>query len=134
MRWKRLALILIVIAAVIACVIIAYFLYNNLQSNLPDLVEISKQSAKVQSYIEQHPNAEYEVTKCYLTTNGMVHTVDENWEPKELRGSTGGEPMDGKDHYCWTVFWHDPTSWIEHIVNVYIDKDILEIVLVTEAW
>lgn len=128
--WKRLALILVVVAAV-AFAVVGYFLYFGVQH---DLAEISKQSPTVQSYLEQHPNAEYEVTKCYLTGDGRVYAVDEDWKLKEFRGSAGGEPMDGKDHYCWLVGWHDPTSMIEHIVDVFIDKDVLEIVLVTEAW
>lgn len=61
--WKRLALILVVVAAV-AFAVVGYFLYFGVQH---DLAEISKQSPTVQSYLEQHPNAEYEVTKCYLT-------------------------------------------------------------------
>jgi len=132
MRWKRLALIVIVVAVVVAFAgIVGYYWYNSSQ---PNLAEISKQSPVVQDYLNQHSKAEYMVTKCYLAANGMVYEVDENWELGELRGSASGEPVDGRDHYCWVVHWYDPTSMIEHVVDVFIDRDVLEIVLVTEAW
>jgi len=129
-RGKKLALTLVVVIIFVGG-ILGYLLYSAMQ---PNLSEISKQSPRVQSYLQQHPNAKYELTKCYLATNGTVYDVDENWRPKEVRGSAGEEPMDGKGHYCWVVHWYDPTSMIEHIINVWIDKDTLEIILVTEAW
>jgi len=53
----------------------------------------------------------------YLTADGMVHAVDDNWKLKELLGSASDKPADGKVHYCWVVQWHDPASMIEHIVK-----------------
>lgn len=132
MRWKRLPLILVVVAFVVVAGVVGYFWYNN--SLQPDLVEISKQSPVVRSYLEQHPNATYTVGKWYLTSDGMIYTVDYNWKSVELKGSAGEEPVDGRNHYCWAVHWNDPTSMIEHIVDVYVDKDVLKIVLITEAW
>jgi len=129
-RRKKLALTLVAVAIVVGGVL-GYSLYSAMQ---PNLSEISKQSPKVQSYVQQHPDAKYEVSKCYLAANGTAYEVDEYWSPKEVVGSAVEQPIDGKDHYCWIVHWYDPTSMIEHIINVWIDKDTPEIILVTEAW
>jgi len=130
MVWKYLALTAAVVVAVAS--VAGYFYYLTTQQH--HLIEISKQSSRVQSYLNQHPSAKCDITKRHLTADGMVHAVDDNWKLKELLGSAGDEPADGKDHYCWVVQWYDPTSMIEHIVNVFIDRDSLEIILVTEAW
>jgi hypothetical protein len=63
----------------------------------------------------------------------MAYTVYDNWQLKGLSGSLGSPPKDGSNHYCWVVHWYDPTSIIEHIVNAFIDRDNLQIILVEEA-
>jgi len=130
MVWKYLAIIAAVVVAVAS--VVGYFYYLSMWQR--HLIEISKQSSRVQSYLNQHPSAKCDITKKYLTAVGMVHAVDDDWKLKELLGSAGDKPADGKDHYCWDVQWYDPTSMIEHIVNVFVDRDSLEMVLVTEAW
>ena len=124
------------IALVAALLIVAYLLSCMFQiqhTNYVKIAEISKQDPRVQEYLKQHPNAKYEVRKAYLTSDGMVYFVDENWNLKELAGSAISKPLDGKDHYCWVVHWYDPSSTIPHIVNVFIDKETLKIVLIEEA-
>ena len=126
-----------VIATVFAVVGIAlsYVFYYHLSRNLVEVkaIRVSKQSPAVQRYLRWHPNAQSEVGKRYITSDGIVYSVDDNWELIRNEGSAN-EPIDGKDHYCWEVFWHDPTCLISHIVYVMIDKDSWEIVLVDEAW
>jgi len=126
---KSSAIVLVVI--VVAATVLGYFYFSRIQQD--NLIEISKQSQEVQSYLNQHPNATYNIGKSYLTADGMAYTVYDNWQLKELSGSLGSSPKDGSNHYCWVVHWYDPTSIIEHIVNVFIDRDNLQIVLVEEA-
>jgi len=126
---KKLAMILIV--GVGFSIAAAYLYYSSLQQD--NLVEISKQSPLVQNYLTQHPNATHNIVKSYITSEGILYTVYENWELKEQTGSVGASPQDGKDHNCWIVHWYDPTSMIMHRVTVFIDRDSLQIILVTEA-
>ena len=125
---KKLAIILIV--GVGFSLAAAYLYYSSLQQH--NLVEISKQSPLVQNYLTQHPNATHNIVKSYVTSEGMLYTVYEDWELKDEAGSVGASPQDGKDHHCWIVRWYDPTSMIMHRVNVFIDRDSLQIILVTE--
>ncbi len=100
-----------------------------------DLAAISKQNRTVQSYLEHHLNAKYEIRKWYLTSDGRVYAVDKNWKIEHFIGSVGPErPIDNRNHYCWVVHWYDPNIGIPHIVDVFIDKETLEIVLAVEAW
>jgi len=90
------------------------------------LVEISKENSTV--YLEMHPNATYSISRAYLTFDGLVYQVDENWKIKNAENVAGigpGKPVDGKDHYCWVVRWYDPNPdmAINHTVYVYIDRD-----------
>jgi len=127
---KNSVIILVVIVSVAA--VIGYSYYSYTQRN--SLAEISKQSSIVQNYLNQHPNATYSIRKSYLTADGMEYTVYDNWEKKELSGSVGSSPIDGNNHYCWVVHWYDPKSMIIHTVNVFIDRDTLQIILVTEGF
>jgi uncharacterized membrane protein YebE (DUF533 family) len=121
----------VLIAVVVAVAALGYFYFSHTQQN--NLVEISKQSQIVQSYLGQHPNATHDIRKSYLTADGMAYTVYDNWQLKELSGSVGSSPKDGSNHYCWVVHWYDPTSIIGHIVNVFIDRDSSQIEVVEEA-
>ena len=125
---KKLAIILIV--GVGFSLAAAYLYYSSLQQD--NLVEISKQSPLVQNYLTQHPNATHLIAKSYITSEGILYIVYEDWELKNEAGSVGASPQDGKDHHCWIVCWYDPTSMIMHRVNVFIDRDSLQIILVTE--
>lgn len=102
------------------------------------LVEISKQHPSVKKYLEIHHNATCDIRRVYLASDGMVYQVDKHWKIKDFGSvaSIGGKPVDGKDHYCWVVHWYDPTPevGIDHIVDVYIDRDSYDIVFVQEAW
>ncbi len=120
-------------ASVVALFIAACLLLYVSLSPPTDYAEISKQDPKVQRYLKQHPNAKYDVRRAYLTADGMVYAVDENWNLKRLMGSAGSEPVDGKDHYCWVVHWYDPSPGVPHIIDVFIDKETLKIVLIVEA-
>ncbi len=123
--------------ALIAALIIALYLLSYMfqipHTNYAKIAEISKQDPRVQNYLKQHSNAKYKVIKAYLSSDGVVYMVDENWKPKGLGGSIAGKPIDGKDHYCWIVHWYDPSPGVPHIVDVFIDKETLKIVLVIEA-
>ena len=121
----------VLIAVVVTAAALGLFYFSHTQQN--NLVEISKQSQIVQSYLAQHPNATHDIRKSYLTADGMAYTVYDNWQLKELSGSVGSSPKDGSNHYCWVVHWYDPTSIIGHIVNVFIDRDSSQIVVVEEA-
>lgn len=121
----------VLIAVVVAVAALGYFYFSHTQQN--NLVEISKQSQIVQSYLAQHPNATHDIRKSYLAADGMAYTVYDNWQLKELSGSVGSSPKDGSNHYCWVVHWYDPTSIIGHIVNVFIDRDSPQIVVIEEA-
>lgn len=125
------SLVIVLVAVVVATAVLGYFYFSDRQQD--SLVEISKQSQIVQSYLNQHPKATYNIRKSYLTADGMAYTVYDNWQLKELSGSVGSSPKDGSNHYCWVVHWYDPTSIIEHIVNAFIDRDSLQIVIVEEA-
>jgi len=125
---KTSAIILVVIVA--AAGTIGYIYYSETQKS--SLLEISKQSMTVQNYLTQHPNATYEIDKLYLTADGEAYSVYDNWALNKLVGDVVGEPVDGKEHFCWVVRWHDPTSMIMKRVNVFIDKNNLQIVLVEE--
>ncbi len=125
--WKTSAIILVVIVG--AAGVIGYIYYSETQKS--SLVEISKQSIKVRDYLTQHPKATYEINKLYLTADGIAYSVYDNWGVDKFVGSVG-EPTDGKEHYCWVVRWHDPTSTIMSRVNVFIDKNSLQIALVEE--
>ncbi len=96
------------------------------------IVNISKQHPDVKKYLEQYPNATYNIRRVYLTSDGLVYQVDEQWRVKDFEsvGSVGGKPVDGKDHYCWAVCWSNPEPGIEHVIVVFIDKDSYEIVFV----
>lgn len=124
-------IVIVSVAVVVIAVVSGYFYFSQIHQN--DLVEISKQSQVVQSYLTQHPNATHDIRKSYLTADGMAYTVYDNWQLKELSGSVGSSPKDGSNHYCWVVHWYDPTSIIGHIVNVFIDRDSSQIVVVEEA-
>jgi hypothetical protein len=121
----------ILIAVVVTVAALGLFYFSHTQQN--NMVEISKQSQIVQSYLAQHPNATHNIRKSYLTADGMAYTVYDNWQLKELSGSAGSSPKDGSNHYCWVVHWYDPTSIIGHIVNAFIDRDSSQIVVVEEA-
>lgn len=125
---KTSAIILVAIVGIAGA--IGYFYYSETQK--VSLVETSKQSTKVRNYLTQHPNATYNICKSYLAADGKVHSVYDNWALNELVGSAE-EPTDGKDHYCWVVYWYDPTSAIMNRLNVFIDRDSLQIVLVEET-
>ena len=93
------------------------------------LVEISKQHPIVKKYIEMDLNATYSIKRCYLTADGSVYEVNENWEienPENVAG-IGGKPIDSKDHYCWVVCWYVPVPdmAIDHTVYVYIESGTL---------
>ncbi len=111
---------------------------SNSDNKEQKLVEISIQHPYVKKYIEIHPNAIYSIRRVYLTFDGTVYEVDEDWEVKDFENVTGidGKPVDGKNHYCWVVHWSipPPEVGIEHIVDVYIDRDSHNIVFVEEAW
>lgn len=71
----------------------------------------------------------------YLTSEGLVYQVNGNWKIKDFENvSSTGKPADGKDHYCWVVYWYDPTPEVAmpYTVDVYIDSSY-EVVLVQEA-
>ena len=85
---KKLAMILIV--GVGFSIAAAYLYYSSLQQD--NLVEISKQSPLVQNYLTQHPNATHNIVKSYITSEGILYTVYENWELKEQTGSVGASP------------------------------------------
>jgi len=121
----------VLIAVVVTAAALGLFYFSHTQQN--NLVEISKQSQIVQSYLAQHPNATHDIRKSYLTADGMAYTVYDNWQLKELSGSVGSSPKDGSNHYCWVVHWYDPTSIIGHIVNAFIDRDSSQIVVIEEA-
>ncbi|MDF2956650.1 MAG: hypothetical protein OD814_000272 [Candidatus Alkanophagales archaeon MCA70_species_1] len=102
---------------------------------LQKLEEVSRQHPIVKKYLEMHPSATYYVEMVYLTSEGLVYQVDEQWRIKDFESvSSAGKPADGKDHYCWVVHWHDPTPGvgIDHIV-VYIDRDTYDSVFVQEG-
>lgn len=121
----------ILIAVVVTVAALGLFYFSHTQQN--NMVEISKQSQIVQSYLAQHPNATHNIRRLYLTGDGMAYTVYDNWQLKELSGSAGSSPKDGSNHYCWVVHWYDPTSIIGHMVNAFIDRDSSQIVVVEEA-
>jgi len=134
---------MILTSAVVTSLIVNIHLYatNNQLNNelvlartyLPLLV-ISNQSSAVREYLKQHPSAQWSVMKLYVGSNGSVYTVDDSWELQRYVGGTH-EPEDGKSHYCWRVhFYYRTYIMIEHIINVFIDKDSWEIVLVEEDW
>jgi hypothetical protein len=101
------------------------------------IVEISKEHPTVKKYLEAHPNAMYDIRRVYLTSDGLVYQVDEHWKVKDSE-SVGSidKPIDNKAHYCWVVHWYDPTPGVgvDHVIDVYIDRDSYEIVFVQEAW
>ena len=103
--------------------------------NIANLAEISKQHPTVQNFLEVYPDAIYKISRAYLTSQGSVYQLDENWKIiDDSASSAGGTPIDGKDHYCWVVHWYDQHRGVEHIVDVYIDRNTYKIVFVLEAW
>jgi hypothetical protein len=126
--------VLLVVASIVSGFLIAKVNdFINEQRSGDEAIELSKKSPEVQGYLAFHINAECDVMKLYVKRDGNVCTVDKHWELIRYVGHSN-EPSDGQDHYCWCVRWHDPTSAISHILNVFIDKDSWKIVLIEEAY
>lgn len=126
-RGKSFALI-IVIVVIIIVVVTGYFLPVSLQNRL---VEISKQSPDVRTFLKQYPNAKCIIGKMYLAADGRLYTVDKNWCSRELLTELE-KPVDGKNHYCWLVQWRRQ-YWGSLVISAFIDRDSLEIALVTDT-
>lgn len=136
---------MILISAVVTSLIINIHLYvtNNqlrdelarIRTELPRL-GVNNQSSAVRVILEhiiQHPNAQWNVMKVYVKSDGSVYIVGDNWELQRYIGGIDA-PKDGKNHYCWLVLWHDPNPMSMHVIDIYIDKDTWEIIKVEEAW
>jgi hypothetical protein len=132
-RRKRFFAVIATVFAVVG-IALSYVFYYYLSRNLVEVkaIRVSKQSPAVQRYLRWHPNAKARVSKMFITGDGIVYSVDDNWELIRKEGSAS-KTVDGKDHYCWKVFWHDPTCLISHVVYVGVDKDSWEIVYIDEA-
>jgi len=98
-------------------------------------VEISRRTETVQRYLDQHPDATFNVGKLYIE-NSTTFYVSEDW----IVLTTAGGPVPNKisgaleGNYCWNIHWFDPKSLIPHIVNVYVDAETGEVLSVAEAW
>jgi len=114
-------------------IVMGYPLFVSILSPESKAVAISRQNPAVQTFISQDSSVKYGVGRSYVDGDGSVYRVDNNWV---LIGYGGGteKPTDGKGHYCWVVSWFDPTSIIDHVVYVYVDKDSWKIVGVEGVW
>jgi hypothetical protein len=71
-----------------------------IRAELPRL-GVNNQSSAVRVILEhiiQHPNAQWNVMKVYVRSDGSVYIVGDNWELQRYIGGIDA-PKDGKNHY-----------------------------------
>jgi hypothetical protein len=103
--------------------------------NWVEAVEISRRTETVQRYLDQHPDATFNLGKLYVE-NLTVFYVSEDWIVLTIAGGPVPKKVSGvlEGNYCWNIHWYDPQSLIPHIVNVFVDVETGEVLSVTEAW
>ena len=92
-------------------------------------ISASKQSPEVQEYLNQHPTAQWRVLKTFVKADGNIYLVYKDWIKSGWIGKVLTPPKDGKNHYCWRVRWWWFEQGILDGIDVFVDKDSLEIVL-----
>jgi len=138
MRRKRFFAVIATVFAVVG-IALSYVFYYYLSRNLVEVkaIRVSMQSPVVQGFVRAYyPYAKARVSKLFITGDGIVYSVDDNWELIRKEGSATNKPIDGKDHYCWKVRWYenDPTIISLITISVKVDRDTWEIVSVDVSW
>jgi len=103
--------------------------------NWAEAVEISKRTETVQHYLDQHPDATFNLGRLYIENSTIFH-ISEDWIVLTIAAGPVPQKVSGvlEGNYCWNIHWFDPKSVIPHIVNVFVDVETGEVLSVGEAW